>query len=55
MESKPSNESNIVIGQLSNNQIEDLHVLGMIWGFLKYYHPNIASGMFNWDNELCKA
>ena len=54
MESKPSNESNIVIGQLNNNQIEDLHVLGMIWGFLKYYHPNIASGMFNWDNELFK-
>ncbi|NJM78549.1 MAG: peptidase S41 [Flavobacterium sp.] len=23
-----------------------------VWGFLKYYHPNVASGKFNWDEEL---
>ncbi|RZJ52326.1 MAG: peptidase S41 [Flavobacterium sp.] len=23
-----------------------------IWGFLKYYHPNVASGKFNWDQQL---
>ena len=23
-----------------------------IWGFLKYYHPNIAIGTINWDNQL---
>jgi hypothetical protein len=24
----------------------------LIWGFLKYYHPNIAKGEYNWDYEL---
>lgn len=28
--------------------------LGMIWGFLKYYHPAIAQGKYNWDQELFK-
>ena len=23
-----------------------------VWGFLKYYHPSVASGKFNWDEEL---
>jgi hypothetical protein len=23
-----------------------------VWGFLKYYHPNIARGEYNWDYEL---
>lgn len=25
-----------------------------IWGFLKYYHPAVASGNFNWDQQLFK-
>lgn len=33
-------------------QIENLKLLGFIWGFLKYYHPNIAKGDYNWDYEL---
>lgn len=23
-----------------------------IWGFLKYYHPNVASGKYDWDEQL---
>lgn len=23
-----------------------------IWGFLKYYHPSVASGNFDWDQQL---
>ena len=23
-----------------------------VWGFLKYYHPKVAKGDFNWDNQL---
>ncbi|TKG87665.1 hypothetical protein EYV94_28080 [Puteibacter caeruleilacunae] len=23
-----------------------------VWGFLKYYHPEVASGNFNWDQQL---
>ncbi|MHA3047742.1 S41 family peptidase [Riemerella anatipestifer] len=46
------NGSNIQIKDLRKTQIENLKVLGLVWGFLKYYHPNIARGQFNWDYEL---
>ena len=49
-----ANSSNIVIEQLDSMQIENLTNLGLIWGFLKYYHPNIAKGNYNWDYELFK-
>lgn len=29
-----------------------LALLGKVWGFLKYHHPVIATGEFNWDYEL---
>ena len=32
--------------------IKNLKSLGLIWGFLKYYHPNISKGNYNWDYEL---
>jgi C-terminal processing protease CtpA/Prc len=32
--------------------IQDLALLGQVWGFLKYHHPEVAKGMFNWDEEL---
>ncbi|MFD2445448.1 S41 family peptidase [Bacillus sp. CGMCC 1.16607] len=44
--------SNEVIG--SKQIHNDLFVLGKIWGFLKYYHPNVAAGEFDWDVELFK-
>lgn len=37
---------------LSPTKIENLKTLGLVWGFLKYYHPNVAKGNFNWDYEL---
>ncbi|GGH16531.1 S41 family peptidase [Paenibacillus segetis] len=37
---------------LSDDNIDDLFVLGKIWGYLKYYHPNVAKGDRNWDDEL---
>ncbi|MBK9737840.1 MAG: hypothetical protein IPO92_24050 [Saprospiraceae bacterium] len=37
---------------VDKTQIENLKSLGLIWGFLKYYHPNIAKGEYNWDYEL---
>ena len=37
---------------LNGNKVEDLKTLGMIWSFLKYYHPSIAAGNYNWDFEL---
>lgn len=32
--------------------VENLKLLGMVWGFVKYYHPNVAAGEFNMDAEL---
>ncbi|KQR93810.1 hypothetical protein ASG01_08075 [Chryseobacterium sp. Leaf180] len=37
---------------LDKNNTENLKNLGLIWGYLKYYHPNIAKGNYNWDYEL---
>ncbi len=39
---------------VDKNQIDNIKTLGLIWGFLKYYHPNIAKGQYNWDYELFK-
>jgi C-terminal processing protease CtpA/Prc len=44
--------SQISIASVNEQQIENLKTLGLIWGFLKYYHPNIAKGDYNWDYEL---
>ena len=41
--------------ELNEHKIEDLKTLGFVWGFLKYYHPNIASGNYNWDFELFRV
>jgi len=44
--------SKINLIELNAQKIDDLKTLGLVWGFLKYYHPNIASGNYNWDFEL---
>jgi hypothetical protein len=44
--------SQIVLDHLTSLQIENLSNLGMIWGFLKYYHPAVARGDYNWDASL---
>ena len=40
---------------LNSEKIENLKTLGLVWGFLKYYHPSIAKGNFNWDYELFRV
>lgn len=44
--------SRITAVQLTDSKIKDLAVTGKVWGFLKYYHPAVAVGDFNWDYEL---
>ena len=45
--------SGVVIGtRLSEQQKENLFVLGKTWGFLKYYHPDVAKGNYNFDSCL---
>jgi len=41
--------------KLTDKKITNLKLLGMIWGFLKYYHPSIAKGNYNWDYELFRV
>ena len=35
--------------------IKKLKSLGLIWGFLKYHHPAVATGDINWDYELFRV
>ncbi|MEN2398216.1 S41 family peptidase [Flavobacterium sp. MC2016-06] len=47
----------IVVSQtlFSNTKItenEKLTATCKVWGFLKYYHPKVANGDFNWDQQL---
>ncbi len=44
--------SNIEIPELTKDLIGSLELLGKTWGFLKYYHPEIAKGNYQWDYEL---
>lgn len=46
------NGSRIVFPELTKQKTDDLELLGRIWGFMKYYHPAIAKGNYNWDFEL---
>ena len=40
------------VRELSSLQIENLALLGKVWGFLKYFHPNVRNGAKDWDAEL---
>ena len=47
--------SGIEISTLSETQIDNLALLGRIWGFLKYHHPRVAAGKVPWDDELFRV
>lgn len=34
------------------SETQKLESLCKVWGFLKYYHPNVAKGNFDWDQQL---
>jgi hypothetical protein len=40
---------------LNKQTISNLALLGQLWGFLKYHHPVIQRGDYNWDNELFRV
>lgn len=44
--------SGISVSHLSKVQISNLAMLGKVWGFLKYHHPDIAKGKRHWDYEF---
>ena len=46
------NGSGITFPSLNKQLITDLELLGKLWGFLKYHHPEVGMGNYNWDYEL---
>lgn len=44
--------SQISLSNLTQTQIDNLVILGKVWGFLKYHHPQVTSGRLQWDYEL---
>jgi len=43
---------NLNYAQSNLSEIEKIASTGKIWGFLKYYHPQVADGKYNWDEKL---
>jgi hypothetical protein len=45
------------INNLSLNAqlVTNLRMLGQVWGFLKYHHPEVAKGNYNMDAELFRV
>ena len=44
--------SGITLKSLSKTQVDNLAMLGKVWGFLKYHHPLVTAGKRQWDYEL---
>jgi C-terminal processing protease CtpA/Prc len=49
-----NNIENRAKASLKKEQEKPLVVLGQLWGFLKYHHPSVAAGGYDWDEELIK-
>ena len=47
--------SKVTVATLMLPQIRNLTLLCKVWGFLKYHHPGVTSGKWNWDHELFRV
>jgi C-terminal processing protease CtpA/Prc len=47
--------SGVALKSMSKTQVDNLAMLGKVWGFLKYHHPLITSGKRHWDYELFRV
>lgn len=47
-----TNESKPIKNELSKEEEKPLVALCQLWGFLKYHHPDVAAGNYDWDKEL---
>ena len=47
--------SRVEVTKLSPAQVENLVLLGKVWGFLKYHHPAIVAGKRHWDYDLFRV
>jgi C-terminal processing protease CtpA/Prc len=44
--------SQTVFGYAKLTETQKLVATCKVWGYLKYYHPQVASGKFDWDKQL---
>jgi len=42
----------VVLAEEKIAETEKLVATAKVWGFLKYYHPKVAAGKFDWDKQL---
>ena len=47
--------SGVTSRALTEQQVENLVLLGKVWGFAKYHHPAVTAGEVNWDWELFRV
>lgn len=47
-------DSGFNLDKYSEDVNDKLVLIGKLWGYLKYYHPNIMLGDYDWDKELFK-
>ncbi|WP_114793245.1 S41 family peptidase [Niabella yanshanensis] len=45
----------VTINDSDSSTIHTLYQLGLVWGYLKYRHPNVIKGDYNWDYELFRV
>jgi C-terminal processing protease CtpA/Prc len=38
--------------QAQLSEVQKYKQTALVWGFLKYYHPEVAKGNYNWDEQL---
>lgn len=44
--------SMVALNSVNQFQLESLELLGKVWAFLKYHHPDVCMGNVNWDYQL---
>lgn len=47
--------SGVTLTAASRIQVENLALLGKVWGFLKYHHPQVVAGRRHWDFDLFRV
>ena len=47
--------SRVRLKEADEQTLDNLELLGKVWGFLKYYHPRVTEGNYNWDFELFRV
>jgi C-terminal processing protease CtpA/Prc len=47
--------SGVTVRELSKVQVDDLVLLGKVWGLLKYHHPVVTAGQRHWDYDLFRV